>query len=180
MLKHSGSISLSGQRVLLRPVHLSDAQDVFDTWAADPEVTRYLRWNPHASVEVTKAWLNECEANLPNKDWYHWGIVVKQTGKLIGSMGAIPVTGEPGCYEVGYCIGKPYWNRGYTSEALITMLGYLTDTVGIKSFLAKHAKENGASGAVMRKADFVRTGEGTYESFDKARSFECAVYRLSK
>ncbi len=50
-------------RLLLRPFTLDDASAMFSNWANDPEVTKYMTWNPHQNEEVTKAiikmWLKE-------------------------------------------------------------------------------------------------------------------------
>ena len=45
-------------RLLLRRLNENDAQAIFDNWACDPEVTRYLTWLPHNSIDLTKAILN--------------------------------------------------------------------------------------------------------------------------
>ena len=55
---------------------------------------------------------------------------------------------------------------------------YLIDSVGIRSFSCRHAKDNPASGSVMRKAGFVYQEDGSYTSFDGTRTFACAVYSL--
>lgn len=54
-LNHVGTRTLKTTRLLLRPFCLSDAQAMFDNWANDAEVTKFMMWEPHASVEVTQS-----------------------------------------------------------------------------------------------------------------------------
>ncbi|MBO6285434.1 MAG: GNAT family N-acetyltransferase, partial [Bacilli bacterium] len=42
---------LESLRLLLRPLKVDDAEAVFNGWANDKEVTKYLTWNPHPNVE---------------------------------------------------------------------------------------------------------------------------------
>lgn len=177
-ITHKGTVPLETERLMLRRLKLDDAQAVYDTWASDPEVTKYLPWNAHSSVEVTIKWLWQVKKEYNDTACYDWGIVLKETGQLIGSMGAVREDGEPDRIEMGYCIGKPYWNRGYATEALRRIIRYLSEDVGIKHFTAKHAAENPASGAVMRHARFRYVKSGYYKSFDGLREYECKIYYL--
>ena len=53
-MNHLGTIELATERLTLRRFELEDAENMYYNWANDPEVTRYLTWQPHASVEVTE------------------------------------------------------------------------------------------------------------------------------
>ena len=44
-------LTMETERLILRPFVLNDAEAMFHTWANDPEVTKYLTWNPHESVD---------------------------------------------------------------------------------------------------------------------------------
>ena len=86
---------------------------------------------------------------------------------------------EIGRYEVGYALSKKYWGRGYTTEALKCIIDFLSNEVGIKRFVARHAFENPASGAVMRHAGFEYIKDGTYISFDGMRNYPSKIYYLN-
>jgi len=174
------SILLEGQRIILRPLRLSDAEEVYKNWTSDPEVAKYVRWNTHENVEVTREWLAQCEANIGKTGHYDWGIVIRDTDEMIGSIGAGSGDGADR-YEVGYCIGRRYWGQGYTTEALRLMVDYLVSKEDIRHFSATHAIENPASGAVMKKAGFVCVScEGTCCSFDGERKFAAKEYHLDR
>lgn len=44
MLKHTGTEMLETERLVLRRFRESDAIDMFNNWASNKEVTRYLTW----------------------------------------------------------------------------------------------------------------------------------------
>ena len=43
-MKHIGTKVIETRRLILRPFTMEDAQPMFDNWASDPEVTKYLTW----------------------------------------------------------------------------------------------------------------------------------------
>ena len=168
---------LEANRIVLRKLELEDAEQIFETWTNDEDVSRYMRWSTHKSVEETKQWLLEEEKNCKTEGQYTWGIELKETKKLIGSIGAY-YREETDRYEIGYGIAKEYWRKGLTTEAVECMMNYLINKVGIKKFKASHAKENPASGAVMQKVGFRYIKDGYAEKFDKSVGYDTKEYYL--
>ena len=144
-----GTQLIETTRLILRQFVKSDAQPMYDNWANDPEVTRFLTWPPHQSPEVSamvvESWVNA----YPQKDFYQWAIVPKALGEPIGSISV--VRQEGGTFEIGYCIGKSWWRKGITSESLAAVMDFLFDQVGVRRIEAKHDVNNPGSGAVMKK-----------------------------
>ncbi len=176
------------KRILLRPWQDSDAEMLFK-YASDPDVGPRAGWPPHKSVEESL----EIIRTVFNKDTTTWAIVLKETGQpmeqreqsdacidsaesrerkaeghVIGAMGygascdcKLPTRdGEP---IVGYWVAKPYWNKGYCTEALQLMLDYIRNNTSLTSLLCGHFVDNPASGRVMEKCGFVPTGEECYD-----------------
>lgn len=178
MLNHKGNVTLETERLILRGLTVNDAILVFKNWTSDPDVAKYMRWNVHQSVKDTIQWMRYCEHNKDNKEFYDWGIILKSNQEPIGSIGAFINSDEPDRYEVGYAISKKYWNQGYATEALKRVMDFLINEVGIKKFIALHAVDNPASGAVLIKNDFKYTKAGSYTSADGLKQFDCKVYYL--
>jgi len=65
MVVHKGTYPLETSRLLLRRAVTEDAQPMFDNWASDPEVTKYLRWPTHSSPEISQmvlgSWIDDCQ-----------------------------------------------------------------------------------------------------------------------
>lgn len=135
-------------RFILRPFRESDAQKMFDNWASDPEVTKFLTWPTHTSVDVTRAiigtWIPLIETEC------NWCIALKENDEPIGSIAVVNV--EDDVPEIGYCISRKYWGQGVTAEAARAVIGYLMNECGAKRVIAKHDVNNPNSGKVMMKA----------------------------
>ena len=151
-MNHLGTIELATERLTLRRFELEDAENMYYNWANDPEVTRYLTWQPHASVEVTEEIIKEWIAGYENKDYYQWAIELNEIEQPIGSIAAVRVDEKTQSIEIGYCIGKEFWNKGYTSEALTELVRFFIGEVGAGRVCAKHDANNPNSGKVMAAA----------------------------
>lgn len=147
--------ALETERLRLRPVCQEDAETIFSTWACDPEVTRYLTWQPHESVDVTRAVVDSWVSAYEREDTYRWGIERKADGVLMGMIDVVAV--RDGAPALGYCSGKAFWNRGYMTEALKAVTEELF-FVGYEKILIEAVTENIGSNRVIQKAGFTFTG----------------------
>lgn len=142
---------LETERLLLRRIRREDAQRIFDCWASDPEVTRYLTWQPHASVAVTKAVMDRWLADYDKPDTYRYGIELRETGELIGMIDVVGYHhGNP---VIGYCSGRAYWGNGYMTEALKALCAALFEA-GYSMIRIEAVRENIGSNRVIQKAGF--------------------------
>jgi ribosomal-protein-alanine N-acetyltransferase len=105
MLNHKGTKRLETNRLILRKATLADAEPMFRNWASDPEVTKFLTWPPHENMDVTRTVVGNWVESYHKEDYYHWMIVLKETGEPIGSLLASCVGRVPSAH-IGYCIGK--------------------------------------------------------------------------
>ncbi len=169
------TLVLETERLILRPLTVSDATEAFESWTSDPDVARYMIYCTHTDVEVTKTWLAESEKSL-DTDNYDWGFVRKADGKLIGS-GGIYYKEETDSYTLGYNIMKACWHQGYTTEAARAMITFGIEVLGAKKFTSNHAKENPNSGKVMEKVGFHYVCDSSFEKLDGTR-MEAKYYEL--
>lgn len=166
-------------RLMLRPLTVKDANQVFNGWANKEKVAKYMRWNLHRSIEETKEWLREEEANINSLEMFNWGFVIKETNELIGSGGLI-YKEELQAYEIGYNFNDKFWGKGYATEAGKAIVEYAIHTLYKNSIFAVYAKDNIASGKVLEKLGFSYTKDGIYSSYDGKRSFEARELLLIK
>ena len=82
-------------------------------------------------------------------------------------VGGIGLNNHGAGAELGYWVARDHWGRGYASEAARAVLD-LSRTLGHTRITARHLIDNPASGRVLEKAGFRRTGR-TVEVFSKAR-----------
>lgn len=165
MLLHRGTTSIETNRLILRPFVLDDATDMFNNWANDSEVTKYLSWQSHSSIDVTKHLIQMWVDKYSSNDRYHWGIVCKKNGnQVIGSIGAVRINDNLEQAEIGYCISRKYWNKCIASEALTAIIDYLF-SCGFMRISAYHDILNPASGKVMQKCSM--QFEGVFRNAQK-------------
>lgn len=170
MLKHKGTITLETPRLILRKARMVDAEPMFRNWANDPEVTKFLTWPPHESAEITKNVIASWVDSYQKDDYYHWMIVLKETNEPIGSLLA-SIVGRAASAHIGYCIGKKWWHKGITSEALKAVMDFLFDEVGFHRVESLHDPNNPNSGKVMAKCGMKY--EGTLRQADKNNQGIC-------
>ena len=160
MLNHKGTKEIRTNRLLLRKYRLSDAKDMFENYASDKRVTKYMPWKAYDKVSNVSLFLESAIRDYEKISTYHWAI--EYGGKMIGSISATVNDMRNNC-EVGYCMGYDFWNKGITSEALAAVIAFLFDEVGMHRIMAKHDIENPASGEVMKKCGM--TYEGRFKEY---------------
>ena len=139
------------ERLLLRKIRIEDAKAMFDNWASDPEVTKYLTWNPHENIEVTKIIINRWLEEEKDPKTIRFVITLKDSGDPIGSIDVVNyIDGNP---EIGYCLSKKYWNQGLMTEACKAFAKYLFNK-GFNKVLIKALVENISSNRVIEKCGF--------------------------
>ena len=171
-LKHCGTVRLETGRLILRQFIITDAEAMYNNWASDPEVTKYLTWPPHADVDVSKAILKEWIKSYERKDYYQWAIVLKSNGdEPIGSISAVGMNDDVEMIHIGYCIGRNWWHQGIMSEALNAVMDFFFDIVGANRIESRHDPNNPHSGMVMKKCGMKY--EGRLRSSDRNNQGIC-------
>lgn len=162
MLNHTGTIPLTTPRLTLRAFKPEDAQDMFTNWASDPEVTKFLTWPTHKSLEVSQWICSDWSSHYGEADYYSWAIVYE--GHAIGSISVVSHDDQVGKAHIGYALGRSWWHMGITTEALHAVMDHLFDTVGYQRLDSRHDPRNPHSGGVMRKCGM--KFEGTLRQSD--------------
>ena len=156
---------LETERLLLRPFEKEDAKDVFECWERDPDVAKYMFWTSHNDIEKTREWINFEIGQIKKDDWYRFALVLRETNELIGTA-LIYYEEEVDCWEIGYNLGKKYWGMGYTTEAVKYIIDFAIEQLNISQIVGRYAKENPASGNVMKKIGFQYEKDIPYECND--------------
>lgn len=157
-MRHKGTGRLETERLLLRPFRETDGDAMFRNWAGDPAVTKYLTWPPHQSAEESRAIAARWERESRDPAVYQWAVVLRELVEPIGSLSVVRMDEAAEALELGYCIGRAWWGRGYMTEAVRAAIGYLFRSVGANRVAACHDVRNPASGRVMEKAGMTREG----------------------
>lgn len=146
--------SLATARLCLRRCRPADSQAIFSSYAQDPEVTRYLVWQPHRSLADTQAFTAFADAAWHQGREFTWAIWTP-AGELIGGLALRP-TGPKA--DVGYVLARSHWGRGYATEALSAVLAWALAQPGLYRVWGTCDVDNLASARVLEKAGMQREG----------------------
>lgn len=180
-MKHCGTQRLETDRLILRRYVDADAAAMYRNWASDPEVTKYLTWPTHSSPEVSRHVIMDWIKQYPNESCYHWAIVLKdKEDEPIGDIAVVDMKENVSMAHIGYCIGKNWWHRGITAEALKAVMDFLFHVVDVQRIEARHDPRNPNSGKVMEKCGMKY--EGTLRCSDRNNQGICdaCYYALLK
>ncbi len=164
-MNHVGTQKLETDRLILRRYTKDDAKAMYKNWASDDDVTKFLTWPTHSSQDISESVISEWIKSYANDNFYHWTIVFKENGnEPIGDISVVEMKENASVVQIGYCIGKSWWNKGITSEALKRIIDFMFDEVGANRIEARHDSKNPNSGKVMKKCGMKY--EGTLRSSD--------------
>ena len=153
-------LTLETDRLILRPFELDDAESMFNNWASDEEVTKYLTWNTHKSIEETKSvlafWVNQYE----KEERINFAIVYKENNELIGGIDVVGyLEGVP---VIGYNLSRKYWNKGIMTEACKKVIELLF-SLNHEKIIIEAMVENIGSNRVIQKCGGVY--DSTYDDY---------------
>lgn len=177
-MNHLGTKQIETERLILRKFKISDCEDMYKNWASDDDVTRHITWATHKDIQETKDVVSRYVFDSERENYYHWCIEMKDSGEAVGSIGAFRLYEELGMFEVGYCIGKKFWNMGITTEAMNAIIKFFFEEVGINRIEARHDTKNPASGVVMKKAGMQLEGILRQSGKNNTGICDSAVYGI--
>lgn len=160
------------KRLKLRRVRMSDASRIA-RFCGDPGVGRNLAMTPLPYLETAaEGWIMTLKAREPLAREFVFAIDLAGEG-MIGCMGAHER--QDGAFEIGYWFGRPFWGKGFATEALH---GFTAEARKLGELHAGHFVDNPASGRVLEKGGFAYTGE-TPKLFSLARGESVPCKRMT-
>jgi RimJ/RimL family protein N-acetyltransferase len=146
---------IESENVVLRRPEPADAKEIFEEYASDPEVTRYLTWRPCSVIDEVSSYLAEQHDSWESGQEYSWVITIAGKGNVVGMLTA--ANGAHGL-SIGYVVGKKHWNRGYMTEALSVLVDCAFKNPDVHRIWATCDVENRGSVRVLEKCGFFNEG----------------------
>jgi RimJ/RimL family protein N-acetyltransferase len=143
------------ERLRLRKAKLVDAEAIFRQYAQDPEVTKYVSWRAHQSIDETREYMRMCLLAWDVAKAFHWVIELQEDKQVIGMIVA-RVNAEK--WELGFVLARAHWGRGYMTEAVQSIVAWALKQKDIFRVWAVCDIDNKASARVMEKAGMLREG----------------------
>lgn len=166
---------LKTHRLILRKMRAEDAPLYFARLGGSENVTRYMLFAPHKSMEESVRSVQKHLSRYEAGPYYHWVITEQGSDDLIGVISLLRTDAETGSCSFAYMLAQDFWGRGYGTEAVEAVFDFAFTKMEVQRIEADHMAENPASGAVMRKAGMLHTGTvpGKYEKDGIAHDAVC-------
>jgi len=142
------------KRLVLRRIEEGDYAGMFE-YSADLDVTKFLVWKPHATIDETKKHIAELQKRYENGQFYDWGMVYKENGSFVGTCGFTSFDLSRNICEVGYVLSKNYWGMGLMPEALDPIMEFAFGYLGFEKIEARFLDGNARSKKVMEKVGMI-------------------------
>ena len=149
------NLILETDRLLLRPLELSDAEAMF-AMDKNPAVHKYLWQKPTQTIEETITTIKYVQSQYERNTIGRFATILKETGEFIGWTGIKFVhdhieNGNTNFYDYGYRLDEKFWGKGYATEASMAWLNYGFNQMNIKMMNAFTHRDNGASNHILEK-----------------------------
>ena len=149
------NLILETDRLLLRPLELTDADDMF-AMDSNPEVHKYLWQTPAQHIDEVIKVIDYVRSQYEKNNIGRFATIVKETNEFIGWTGIKFVddhveNGNTNFYDYGYRLNENFWNKGYATEASKAWLDFGFNQMKIDKMNAYTHSENGASNHILEK-----------------------------
>jgi ribosomal-protein-alanine N-acetyltransferase len=166
------------ERLIIRRPVAADAEAIFQCYAGDPQVTRYVSWACHRTVHDTRQFLK-----FSDVQWAQWPagpllIETTEDHRLIGGTGL--AYESPDVATTGYVLGKHAWGCGFATEALQGVV-QLATRLGLRALRARCHPFHVVSQRVLEKNGFIREEEprpANFPNLSAGESREALYYTL--
>lgn len=161
----------------LRPFHMEDAPRVAEL-CGEWEIAATTANIPHPyDQNMAEEWIATHGQAFKEGDAVTVAITRSADGQLIGAIG-LHIIEPDRLAEIGYWIGKPYWNQGYATQAAQALIEYGFDHFDLNRIQARHMTKNPASGRVMEKAGMSFEGVLRQSIFRWGSFEDAAMYSI--
>lgn len=157
------------ERLILRAITAGDGQLLFDLYAHDREVSKYMSFKVTGRVEDSEFFAQSVgdffngKADAPVRT-FGWVIQEKASGQSIGSASLNPMNETT--VNGGYILNRSFWGNRYAPEVWTKLVRIAQADPGVQRIEACHHPDNPASGKVLLSAGMacegIRSPGGSY------------------
>jgi ribosomal-protein-alanine N-acetyltransferase len=169
--------TLETERLTLREITRDDVNEIFSL-RSDKELMRYISRPLAVTMEDALKWMQVVFDLLENNNGITWGISLKETPLVIGTIGLWRIDKPHYRAELGYMLQTAHQQKGITSEVLAAVVDYGFKEMKLHSIEAKASPNNAASLKVLDKAGFVREAYFKEDYYFNGQFLDTVVYSL--
>ena len=172
-------MTIQTTRLVLRPLEFSDCPAI-QLLAGDRDVSATTRDIEHPYEDgMAEKWVSSCQWQSRSGNLVHFAITLANDATFIGAITLhLDPVGKQA--ELSYWVGKPFWNQGYATEAVESVLRHGLTKLGLDRVYGAHFTRNPASGRVMQKAGMCHEGFLTSHTEKWGKLEDLELYAVSK
>ncbi len=171
--------TLETRRLTLRKILPQDEDDMYE-YSRDPETSKYLLWEPHTSREFTRAHVRYLQNAYKNATFFDWGLIEKESGKMIGTCGFTEIYEREKRAEIGYVIAPKFHRQGFAPEALLCVIEYGFLTLGLNKLSGRFMEDNEASRKILERFGFTNDTTKKESIIKRGKKQRILTYSLTK
>lgn len=165
-------------RLLLRPLEAGDIA-AMTALVNDYDVAKNTSFIPHPYTEDdAQSFIARADMTRAQGTGFVFAIAGKPGGEFLGGCGLH--LREGGLFELGYWLGKPYWGRGYATEAARKMASFAFHALKSTKIAAGYFHDNLASGRVLEKLGFKPDGAVNRDCLARGHAVYCHMMILER
>ncbi|WP_342598171.1 GNAT family protein [Psychrobacillus sp. FSL H8-0483] len=168
---------LETERLTLRELIEDDAQGILNCFSNE-DVLRFYGQNPLTNIEQVKNIVRNFSNNYKEKQGIKWGIEIKGTEGIIGTIGFHNWSSEHKRAEIAYAIFPEQWGNGYATEAVKKVISYGFNELNLTRIGAVVFTENKASNVLLEKLGFEKEGVLRNYMYQNNVPYDTNVYSL--
>lgn len=149
------SILIKTERLILKPLSLSNLSSDYLNWMNDPEVSKYIISGSNYTLKKLEIFLKD----VVKKDIYFWAIHLKNNNKHIGNIKIDPINIKHGLGQYGIMMGdKSEWNKGYAKESSLAVINYCFNKLKLRKITLEVIADNISAFHLYKKLGFLEEG----------------------
>ncbi len=168
---------LFSERLSIRKVEEADLDELFLV-NGDERVTRFLPYPSWITQADGKAWFARMLGFMSEGNTLQFVIIERETGVVVGTCILFRYDEENRRAEIGYVMGHSHWRKGYSFEALTTLMEYAFSELKLRRIEAEVEPDNGASNSLLLKLGLTREGLLRERWNNNGHNYDTNVYGL--
>ncbi|WP_438319258.1 GNAT family N-acetyltransferase [Sporosarcina sp. FA9] len=146
---------LKTDRLLLRQLVMNDDERIFE-YQSNKENFKFVDMPIYTSLEETQNYVTKMNAGVSSNQWIIWGIADAKTNSVLGTISIWNISTEQLKAELGYGLFPGSFGKGIMSEALVKVVEYGFEVMGLKTIEAYTNAMNDKSIALLERNKFTK------------------------
>jgi [ribosomal protein S5]-alanine N-acetyltransferase len=175
--KMKGLPNLETEHFNLRKINEDDIAAIFD-YGSNPNVSKQVSWETHETLRDTSVFVEMILKGYAEGTKALWGLELKSTGKLVGTIDFVTIQERHRKAEIGYVLSEECWGKGYMTEAARRIISFGFEELQLERIQARCFVENEGSARVMEKVGMSFEGTMRNAMFAKGKFHDLKMFAI--